>query len=101
MCTPSNTRFLGSTRLSIPNGISISSAVFAQLTTESLFFTVDRSSPLKITPSPWILARIFASFLGPIRIHNPNDITIGSAVFAGITIVTNRPTDRQTTLLGL
>ena len=34
-CTPSNTWFLGSTRLSIPNGISLGSAVFAQLTAES------------------------------------------------------------------
>jgi len=31
---PLNTWFLGSTRLSILNGISIGSAVFAQLTTE-------------------------------------------------------------------
>jgi len=44
-------------------------------------------------------------FLGPIRVHNPNGILIGLAVFTGLTIVTdgptNRPTDRQTTLLGL
>ena len=36
-------------------------------------------------------------FLGPIRVHNPKGISMGSAVFAGPTIVTNtdRPTDRQ------
>ena len=39
-------------------------------------------------------------FLRPIRAHNPNVISIGSAVFAGLTSVTDRPTDRQTTLLG-
>jgi len=29
------------------------------------------------------------TFLGPTRVHNPNSILIGSAVFAGLTIVTN------------
>jgi len=36
--------------------------------------------------------------------HNPNGILIGAAVFAGLTSVTDRPTerqtDRQTMLLG-
>jgi len=36
-------------------------------------------------------------FLGPTRVHMPNGILIGSAVFAGLTIVTCRPTDRPTT----
>jgi len=36
------------------------------------------------------------SFLGPIRAHNANGISIGSAIFEGLTSVT----DRQTTLLG-
>jgi len=40
-------------------------------------------------------------FLGPTRVHNPNGILIGSAIFAGLTIVTYWPTDRQTTLLHL
>jgi len=39
-------------------------------------------------------------FLEPIRSHNPNEISIGSAAFAGLTSVTDRPTDGQTTLLG-
>jgi len=43
-------------------------------------------------------------FLGPTRFRNPNGMSIGSAVFAGLTSVTDRQTDtqtdRQTTLLG-
>jgi len=39
-------------------------------------------------------------FLGPTRVHNPNGISIGlgSAVFAGLTTVTDRQTDIQTKL---
>jgi len=49
MCTSSNTWFPGPTRLSIPNCISIDSAVFAQLTTESLYFIMGRRFlPLKL-----------------------------------------------------
>jgi len=40
-------------------------------------------------------------FLGPSRVHIPNSISIGSAVFAGLTIVTDRQLDRLTTLLRL
>jgi len=40
-------------------------------------------------------------FLGPTGVHTPNGISIGSDVFAGLTIVTDRLTDRQTTLLHL
>jgi len=39
-------------------------------------------------------------FLGPTQVLNPNGISIGAAVRAGLTSVTDRPTDRQTTLLG-
>jgi len=35
------------------------------------------------------------------RVNIPNGITIGSAAFAGLTSVTDRQTDRQTTLLCL
>jgi len=35
-------------------------------------------------------------FLGPTRVHNPNCISIGSAVFAGFTVVTDGQTDRET-----
>jgi len=41
MCTPSNTCFHAPTRVHIPNGILIGSAVFAQLT----------ALPLKMAPS--------------------------------------------------
>jgi len=40
-------------------------------------------------------------FLGATRVLNPNEISIGAAIFAGLTSVTDRPTDRQTTLVGL
>ena len=33
-------------------------------------------------------------FLGPSRVHIPNDISIGSAVFAGLTVLTDWQTDR-------
>jgi len=41
-------------------------------------------------------------FSGPTRVLNPNDISIGSAILQGslISSVTDRQTDRQTTLLG-
>jgi len=39
-------------------------------------------------------------FLGPTRVLNPNGISIGAALFAGFTSVTDRQTDRQTTQLG-
>jgi len=35
-------------------------------------------------------------FLGPTGVHNPDGISIGLAAFAGLTIVTDRPTGRQT-----
>jgi len=40
-------------------------------------------------------------FLGPIRTQNPNSILIGSPIFARFTTVTDRQTERQTTLLSL
>jgi len=33
-------------------------------------------------------------FLGPTQFHNPNGISIGSAVFAGLATVTDQQTDR-------
>jgi len=40
-------------------------------------------------------------FLGPIRVHIQNSISIGSVIFAGLTSVTDRPTKRQTMLVYL
>jgi len=37
-----------------------------------------------------------AWFLGPTQVLNPNGISIGAAVFAGLTSVTDRQTDRHT-----
>jgi len=53
-------------------------------------------------PFAWVIwTPSNTSFLGPTRVRNPNGIWIGSAVFVGLTIVTDGPTDRQTTLLRL
>jgi len=35
-------------------------------------------------------------FLGPTRVHNPNGTSIGSATFAELKIVTDRPIDHTT-----
>jgi len=48
--------------------------------------------PDDVMPSPVN----YSSMLGPIGVLNRNVISIGSAVFAGLTSVTGRPTDRQT-----
>jgi len=47
--------------------------------------------PLHIGGS-WPLSK--TQFLGSNRVHNPNGISIGSAIFAGLTSVTDQPTDR-------
>jgi len=63
----------------------------------SLYFTMGRPFPLTIAPlhggsgppsNTW--------FPGPTRVLNPNGISIGSAIFAGLTSVTDRQTQRQT-----
>jgi len=58
-------------------------------------------SPLKIDASHGGSEPYLIMVSWPTRAHSPNDISIGSAVFAGLTTVTDRQTDRQTTLLGL
>ena len=53
--------------------------------------------PLKIAPSHggiWTPSNTW--FPGLTRVLNPNGISIGAAVFAGLTSVTDRQTDRQT-----
>jgi len=56
---------------------------------------------LKIVPSHWVTWTPSNTwFLKPTRVLNPNGISIGAAVFAGLTSVADRQTDRQTTLLG-
>jgi len=93
---PPNTWFLGPTRDLNPNGISIASADFAQRTTECPYTLQwaalsDSKLPLLIGGSgppsnTW--------FLGPIQVLNPNGISIDSEVFAGLTTVTDRQTNR-------
>jgi len=90
---PSNTWFLGSTQLSITNGISISSAVYAQLTAHSPYTLQWLPFP-KNCPLPWgIWTPSNTLFLGPTRGHNPNGISIGSAVHdrASLYLTTGRP----------
>ena len=101
---PSNTRFRGRIRAHNPNGISIGSAVFAQMTAECPYTLQWRAPlPLKIAPSHGDLDpgnHVLTWFPAPTRVSNPNGISIGAAVFAGLTNVTDRQTDRQTMLLG-
>jgi len=81
----------------------IGSAVFAQLAAECPYALQWATRfPLKIAPSrggSGLASNTW--FLWPTQVHNPNGISIGSFVFAGLTSVTDRPTDRQTTLLHL
>ena len=82
-----NSCFLRPSRVHNRNNKSISSAVFAPLMAESPY-------TLQWVPlSPKIATSYGASgppsdtwFLGPIRAHNPNGISISSAVFAQMTI---------------
>jgi len=53
----------------------------------SLYFTMGRPFPLLKLPLPMRdLGPSKTWFLGPIRVHNPNGISIGSAVFAQMTV---------------
>jgi len=81
-----NTCFLGLTRVHIPNGISIGSTVYAQLTAKGhILYNGPPLPPIALgdldPPSnTW--------FPGPTQVHSLNGISIGSAVPAGLTIVT-------------
>jgi len=56
--------------------------------------------PLKFAPSHGVSGPPSNTwFFGPTQVLNPNSISIDAAVFAGLTSVTDRQTDRQTTLL--
>jgi len=50
---PAKTWFLGPIQAHNPNGISIVSAVFAQLTPVSLYFTMGYPFPPQNCPFPW------------------------------------------------
>jgi len=66
---------------------------FAQLTAECPF-TLQWADPFPSVPFTWGSGSPSAWFHEPTRDHNPNGISIDLAVFAGLTIVTDRPTDR-------
>jgi len=84
---PSNACYLAPTRVHTPNGISIGSAVFAQITAEGPYAVQwAANSPSKL---PLLMGTLDPSsntcFLGPIPLSIPNGIPIGSAVFAQFT----------------
>ena len=60
-------------------------------------YTMGRPFPLKIAPSHgeiWTQSNTW--FPGLTGVLNPNGILIGSAILAGLTNVTDRPTDHAT-----
>ena len=65
---------------------------------KSLYFTYNgRPFPPQDCPFPrGMLTPSNTSFLEPTQVLNPNGISIGSAVFAELTSVTDRPTDHAT-----
>jgi len=71
-----------------PNGISVGSAVFAQLNADCPYTLQWTALPRLGSSTTW--------FLGPTGVLNPNGISIGSAVFAGLTTVSDRWTERLT-----
>ena len=80
---------LGSTRLSIPNGISIGLAVFEWFTAQRPYTLQWAAAFHNIAPSYGATGPIFYTrLLGPTRVLNPNGISIGEAIFAGLTTTT-------------
>ena len=84
-----------------PNGISIGSGVFAEMTAECpyIYFTMGR--PLKIVPFQggiWTPSNIW--FPGPTQSSTQMASRSVQRFFAGLTSVTDGQTDRQTMLLG-
>jgi len=95
---PCNTWCFRPIRVHNPNGTSIGSAVFAQMTAEC-FYTLQRFAcfPLKIVPSHvGIWTSCNTRFIGPTRVRNANGNLIISALFAGLTSVTDWQSDRKT-----
>jgi len=90
-----NLCFLRPTRVHNSNRKSIGSTIFAQLTADTLQW-VPRTPNCPFPWCIWSLDVHLTPFLWPIRAHNPNGISIGSTVFAGLTSVTDRPTDHST-----
>jgi len=91
-----NLCFIGPNQVHNPNGTLIGSASFAQLIAESPYtFTMGTPFP-KHYPFPWgMWTPCNTQFVGPTQFLDPNGISIGSAIFAGLISVT----DQQTMLL--
>ena len=70
----------------------ISQSNFTKRPHRRRMWTVQSYSPGGANVHP----NLIRCFLAPVRIHVPNGISIGSAVFAGLTTVTDRPTDHAT-----
>ena len=94
-CAPPvcNTSFPGPIRVRSPNGILIGSAIFAELT------ALSSGMPMHVLSSKncrfaWgeLDPPSNTRFLGTTRAHNPTGISIGSAVFAGLTTLTDHAT---------
>jgi len=95
--TPSNSWFFGPVRAHSPNGIMIGSSVFTQVIVECpILYNGPRLPPPSKLPLPMGGSGLQSNtwFHGPTRVVNPNGTSIGSAVFAGLTRVTDGPTDR-------
>jgi len=77
------------------NNVSIGSAVFAQLTAYCPY-TLQWTAPRpQNCPFPWGCGPPSNTwYLEPTRVLNPNSISISSAVFAGLTGMTDRPNER-------
>jgi len=106
--TPSNTWFLEPARVHNPNGILIGSALFAQITANRPYTLqwapFPQISPFHGVSGPHLIHDSFwppsnTRFLRHTWVFNANGISIGYAVFAGLTTVTDRQTDRQIMLL--
>jgi len=80
---------LGPMRAHNPNGTRIGSVVFAQMTAEW-----DARFPLKIAPSHGgPRPHLIHGSLGPPQFSTRTTLSIGSAVFAGLTSATEQPSD--------
>ena len=96
-CAPlSNTCFFGPTWFIFPNGTLIGSAIFAQLTAHRV--PILHSWPShQNCPYTWgIFTPSSTWLLEPKQVNTTNSILIGTAVFAGLMIVTDRLTDYAT-----
>ena len=93
MYTPSNTCLLGLCPRPHPKHLNRFSRFCTAHSSELIYFTISRPLfPLKL---PLSRGSGLSWFLGPTWVHNPNCVSIGSADFAGLTIVTDRSTDRS------